>query len=223
MRQLPSAGDSKNSELDKHPSDDTGVGGFGLVSELGLTFTLEDLLPANILQASVQVLDARRNVLELVLVGAFDLAALADGKVKCKADAAVVRVKREPAGTARGGRRGEAERVVAGVGSREGEAARCLATLGDYAVVVVEGFVDRDVDAETIVLGPLVGPLIVLLSSVVADDEGVLGELLEEALGRGAVDVEVERLRNGAQREQREERPHVGNLCEDSNCRDERN
>ncbi len=38
MRQLPGAGTAENDELDNHPSNDTGVGGLGLISELGLAF-----------------------------------------------------------------------------------------------------------------------------------------------------------------------------------------
>ena len=48
------------------------------------------------------------------------------------------------------------------------------------------------------------------------DDEGSLGELLEEAFCRGAVDVEEERVRNREQREEGDERPHAGG---DSLCR----
>lgn len=52
-------------------------------------------------------------------------------------------------------------------------------------------------------------PLIIpFLCRVVADHQSVLGQFLVEALGAGAVDEEVERLSNSAQREQWEERPH---------------
>jgi hypothetical protein len=36
MRQLPGAGDDQDGELDESPADDTGVGGLGLITELGL-------------------------------------------------------------------------------------------------------------------------------------------------------------------------------------------
>ena len=35
--QLPCTGDSQNNELDERPADDAGVGGLGLVAELGFT------------------------------------------------------------------------------------------------------------------------------------------------------------------------------------------
>jgi hypothetical protein len=38
MRQLPDTSDAKDSQLHQRPSHDTGVGVFGLVTELGLTF-----------------------------------------------------------------------------------------------------------------------------------------------------------------------------------------
>ena len=62
------------------------------------------------------------------------------------------------------------------------------------------------------------------LGLVVAHHQGVLGQLLEEALGAGHVDEEVERPGRRGQREEREERPHrvvgdgwggeVGWVCE---------
>jgi hypothetical protein len=106
----------------------------------GGTHSLEDLLATDVLQPGVEVLDARGNVLELVLVGGLDLGRVADGEVEGEADAAVLGVLAEPAGAARGGRGGEAEHVVAGVGGGEGELAGGAAALGDDAVVVVEEF-----------------------------------------------------------------------------------
>lgn len=38
MRQLPGAGSREDDELDDGPADDARVGGFGLVTEFGLTF-----------------------------------------------------------------------------------------------------------------------------------------------------------------------------------------
>lgn len=42
-------------------------------------YSLEDLLSPDVLQARVEVLDALRDVLQLALVRALDLAGLADG------------------------------------------------------------------------------------------------------------------------------------------------
>lgn len=44
MRELPCAGSGENDDLDKHPSDGTGVGSLGLVSEFGLTFLFPVML-----------------------------------------------------------------------------------------------------------------------------------------------------------------------------------
>ena len=61
---------------------------------------------------------------------------------------------------------------------------------------------------------PSVDPVIVLFCRVVSHDERILGQFLEEALGRGAVDKEVERLRGRrGQRQERQGEPHDG-LCQ---------
>ena len=85
MGELPGASDTQHGELNKRPPDDTSVCRLGLISELGLAFLeretksaphchthtpkeagkqakpqthpLENLLAANILQTSIEVLD----------------------------------------------------------------------------------------------------------------------------------------------------------------------
>jgi hypothetical protein len=106
MRQLPCAGDTENDELDDGPADDAGICSFGLVAELGFAFLyrcqlivishrpemsypLEDLFPPDVLQPRVQVLDPLRERLDLVLVGALDLARLANSHVQRELDGAV--------------------------------------------------------------------------------------------------------------------------------------
>ena len=106
----------------------------------GYTYALEDLLAADILQAGVEVADALDDVLHLALVGALDLASLADGEVEAQLDAAVGAQDAQPVLAAAVAGGGEAEAVLAGVGGAEGEAARGAAALGDDAVVVVEEF-----------------------------------------------------------------------------------
>jgi hypothetical protein len=39
--ELPGAGNAEGGELDKHPANYTAVGGFGLISEFGLTFLFQ--------------------------------------------------------------------------------------------------------------------------------------------------------------------------------------
>lgn len=129
--ELPGGGGGEDDELDDDPADDAGVGGFRVVSELGLTFLgcvsisssicmesrrgketvagavgvkthpLEHLLPADIPQPSIQVLDPRCNVLHLALVLALERARLANGKVEVKPDPAVDRPRVLPRGAAR--------------------------------------------------------------------------------------------------------------------------
>lgn len=107
------------------------------------TDSLEHLLPADVVQPRVEVLDARGNVLELVLVAALDLVGLADDEVEPHLDAAVGDARGEPPGAARARGRHEADLVVAGFLGGEGEAAGGLATLGDDAVVVVKDLLRR--------------------------------------------------------------------------------
>lgn len=102
------------------------------------THSLEDLLAPDVLQARVEVLDALGDVLQLALVGALDLAGLADGEVERQLDAAVGGRGVEPVRPVAVAAGREAEPVVARLVRREREAPRRRAALGDYPVVVVE-------------------------------------------------------------------------------------
>lgn len=72
------------------------------------------------------------------MVGALNVAGVADGNVERELDAAHRDQRRQPARRLGGRRRREADPVVARVGRAEGEAPRGGALLGDHAVVVVE-------------------------------------------------------------------------------------
>lgn len=114
------------------------------------TYTLEHLLSLDIVESRVEVLDPAGNILNLVFVGALELAGLADGEVEVETDAAVRVVNAEPAAAAGGGAGGEAELVVAGIGGSEDEAARLRSTLGHDAVVVVEDFLQEEGDVSSL-------------------------------------------------------------------------
>src|SRR5438105_4810 len=101
-------------------------------------YSLKDLLPPDIVETRIQVLDARRQVLELVLVRALDGARLADGHVERQADAAVGVGEGQPVGAAAVGRGRKADLVVACGGGGKRKFARGGAALGDDAVFVVE-------------------------------------------------------------------------------------
>lgn len=62
-----------------------------------MTYSLENLLPPNILQPVVQILGPRRQILQLALVGTFNRARLADGHVQRQLDPAIRVVNRQPA------------------------------------------------------------------------------------------------------------------------------
>ncbi|KAK5629141.1 hypothetical protein RRF57_004855 [Xylaria bambusicola] len=87
------------------------------------TYSLEDLLAPDVLQARVEVLDTLRNVLQLALISALDLARLADGQVQRQLDAAVGVRSVQPALAAAVAARREADAVVARLVRREGEPA----------------------------------------------------------------------------------------------------
>lgn len=103
-----------------------------------VTHALEDLLPPDIVQSGVEVLDARSDVLELRLVGALNLIGLANDQIENQLDAAVGVAGGQPPGAARCRRGREADLVVAGLVRRESEAARGGAALVDDTVTVIK-------------------------------------------------------------------------------------
>ena len=108
---------------------------------------MEDLLSPDVLQSGIQVLDLAHNVLDLAVIGALDGAGLANGHVELEPDVAGGLATGQPSLGRGDVGRGEADSVVTRIGSAEGEAALCGAALAHNAVVVVEDFVDTDVDA----------------------------------------------------------------------------
>jgi hypothetical protein len=106
----------------------------------GETHPLKHLLPPDVVQPGIEILDPARNVLELVLVVALDGSGLTNDKVEGEFDAAVGVVLAHPVYAARRRRGREAEHVVACLGSAEGKATGGGAALGDYSVVIVEEF-----------------------------------------------------------------------------------
>ena len=200
MRQLPRAGDAQDDELDEGPAHDARVGGLGLVAELGLallfdgsgqrraslslslsaagegeaeTYALEQLLPLDVRQAAVQVLDLLDQVADLARVGRLDLARRADGEVERQLDA-TERLPAQPPAVPAAVRRREADPVVARVGAREGELARRLAAVRHDAVVVVEDFLRG-------------GEVRVVLASLMGEEGGVEGGWLYEGENWGSI------------------------------------
>lgn len=107
------------------------------------TYSLEDLLSADVLQTHVEILDAGSNVLELVLVAALEGRGLSDGQVERQADAAVLVAGGQPACVAAVGRGRKAELVLSRLGGGKSETTAAAALLRDDAVVVVEGFLRK--------------------------------------------------------------------------------
>jgi hypothetical protein len=103
------------------------------------SYPLVHLFTADIVQPAVQVLDTLNDILHLVLVLGLDLAGLANGKVDGDLDGAPG-VAPQAGDSISLGR--EADFVLASVRGREVEAARVAVTLGNNAVVIVEGLFD---------------------------------------------------------------------------------
>lgn len=155
--QLPRTSQSQDEALQQRPSHDPRVDSLALISKLGLSFSLKDLLPPNILQPRVQISYFLHDLADLIFVRAFDLRCFANGHVEFEFDAADLRAAEEEARSCWDVGWCETEAVLAGIGGGEGEFAGGLAALGDDAVVVVENFVDSDEDALEIELeGPSV-------------------------------------------------------------------
>ena len=128
----------------------------------GKTHPLENLLLSDIAQSSIQIPDLRHDISNLVFVIALNARGFTDSHVDFKLDVSGRRTAREPTLGRRYVCGGEADAVVAGVGSREGEAALSVAALGDDAVVVVEDLIDADVKAHVrvwLVFAALLVPL----------------------------------------------------------------
>lgn len=83
----------------------------------------------------------------------------------------------------------------------------------------VATYVDGDVDADAVMLGPRTHVLVPLLGLVVADYQRVLGQVLEETFRLRPVDVEVQRLGDGAQRQKGENRSHDDYVVDRSGVR----
>lgn len=139
------------------------------IKHMNSAHPLENLLASDVLQSGIQVLDLGDQIRHLVLVAALDLARLANRQVEFELDVTGRHAVAQP--TLRrgciGGR--EANLVLAAVCRAEGEAAVDRGALLRYdAVVVVECFFDRDVDAHFVVGLELRGAVIVLEGIVVA-------------------------------------------------------
>jgi len=147
IAQLPRARHAQHGQLNQHPPHHPPVHTLALIPKLRLPLPLKDLLSPDVLQARVDVPHFGHHLAHLPFIAALDGRGLADGHVELEFDAAHAAAgEEEPGGRGDVGR-GEAEAVVARVRGREGEFACAGAALRDDAVVVVEGFVDGDVDA----------------------------------------------------------------------------
>lgn len=197
MRQLPSTGKTEHHQLYDRPPDHSRVRRLRLISELGFSFLsnkhnnnishtplsvkithagaypLEDLLPSDILQSGIEVLDLLHDILDLALVRTLDGAGLADREVEVQLDASDRMASAQPTACRRSGRGGEADFVVTRVRGAEREATSAGTPLRNDAVVVVECLVDGYGDADVGVGREGVGGSVVLLRFVVTYCKGI--------------------------------------------------
>src|SRR5271154_2281703 len=109
MRKLPGARDAEYSQLNERPPNNSGIGGFALVSEFCFsfllrvrkdwgpsaevaiggsprTYPLKYLFSSNVHQSAVELSDLADDALYLALVVAFDLASCSDCQVQRELD-----------------------------------------------------------------------------------------------------------------------------------------
>jgi hypothetical protein len=118
------------------------------------TYTLENLLSADILKTSAEILHALNNIRKLVLIPALNGGSLSDGEVEVESD--TVGVGREPSGI-RLVRGPETDTVLAGIGSSEGKATLVGTLLVHDTMVIVEGLVNGNQERELVVFAVGVG------------------------------------------------------------------
>ena len=110
------------------------------------TYPLENLLPPNILQPPIQIPHLLHNIIHLALIRPLNRARLPNHQIQSKLDPRLRLSTTKPSAARRGVVRGEADFVFAAVGGSESEAAFGGAFLVDDAVVVIENFVDGNLD-----------------------------------------------------------------------------
>lgn len=119
------------------------------------THPLVNLLPPNIMQTTIEILHTLHNIRHLILVLGLNLACLANGHIQGDLDSTLG--IRQPPASLDIGLSQETNLVLASISSSKGEAAGVVLALGDDTVVIIEGLVDGDHDAEVVVDGVDIG------------------------------------------------------------------
>lgn len=103
------------------------------------------------MQATIEILHTLHNIRHLVLVLGLNLAGLANRHIQGDLDSTLG--IRQPPASLDIRLSQETDLVLASISSSKGEATRVVLALGDDTVVIVEGLVDGDHDAEVVVDG----------------------------------------------------------------------
>ena len=116
-----------------------------------MPYPLEHLLPTNIVQPTIQVLDLLHNILHLPLILQLNVACLANRHVQRHPDR--LRSTRQPAPGRTAPLGSQTDLMLTSISGGEREAARVAVTLGDDAVVIVEDLVDGNEHPHVLVDG----------------------------------------------------------------------
>lgn len=185
-------------------------------SKYAATYPLEDLLPSHVLQPAVQIPNLLRQIIDLALVRALDLARLSNRQIQRELYTGVY-ILAEPGTALLHILWNHADSVLAAVSRAESKLSGARAALGYHAVVVVECLFDGDEDSNVrfgdVVLRivvPHFGIVVACIPLLIAYVEGgqtwvegrgahtnyqrVLWKLFEEALLDCAIHKEVQCL-----------------------------
>lgn len=175
-------------------------------------YSLENLLSADVLQSTVQILDLLDNIIELAFIRTLNGACGSYSHIQREFDAIWWLTAAQPAAANAGVGESEADAVVSRIGCGKGELAVRIALLGNNSMVVVEGFFDGNVYADACMYFVGVCLLVELFGLVVTcnmsafqrgcngiicrqtDNQSVLRQLLEETLRRCSIHVKVKRI-----------------------------
>lgn len=185
VSQLVDTGADQHDQLDHRPLHHPGIGQLRLVTEGGFADAQVFLLVVDLGQLLVELLDASRQVVDLLgPLGIDKVVRRPLGQVKVDT-VTLVAATVDVLG-------GDANAVFPLVLGGESELPRSRQLLVQHPVVVVEGFVDGDLHLQGAVVDPVVAAVGLFLGLNAPDKEGVVPEIFVEAPGLAGVHVEVE-------------------------------
>lgn len=156
-------------------------------------YTLEQLLSLDVHQSAIQILDLLHQIRDLSLITALNITRRSNRQIQRQLNTSQL-LPSQPPTLSRAMTRRKANLVISTVRRRECELSGADAARRNDAVVVIKHLVDGDEDVEVWVWEVGVTVQRELFGGVLANDEGVFWEALEETFWSCAVNVEVEGL-----------------------------